>query len=51
MSAKNATYTPQTVSRPAPTRERVGTILHACLPAVLILYAAIPLAVAHKTKA
>jgi hypothetical protein len=50
MSGTYATYTPQTVS-PAATRERVGTILHACLPAVLILYAAIPLAVAHKTKA
>ena len=51
MSATYATYPTQTVSRPAPTPKRVGTILHACLPAVLILYAAIPLAVAHKTKA
>jgi hypothetical protein len=51
MSATYATYTAQTVSRPAPTRERAGMILHACLPAVLILYAAIPLAVAHKARA
>lgn len=51
MSATYATYTPQTVTPAAPPRERVGTILHACLPAVLILYAAIPLAVAHKAKA
>ena len=29
MSATYATYTPQSVSRPAPTPKRVGTILHA----------------------
>lgn len=51
MSTTYATYTARTVSRPAPTRERVRTIMHASLPAVLILYAAIPLAVAHKARA
>ena len=50
MSATYATFTPQTVSPAAPSRD-MRTILHACLPAVLILYAAIPLAVAHKTRA